>query len=518
MKKTTRTKNLSDHADPQDLVRRLHLIRKDPIEFLKAVRTQDQVDKNQPIKNFPLDLDYLQLYARVWQKEPLLAIPKSRRMKLSWATIALYLWDTMFNIGRHNAFVSKKDEDSADLVKRAKFIYDNLDPEILPREILPKLKYTDGLMDFVELDSRLQGFPSGSDQMRQFTFSGMFFDEAAFWRDAQEAYSAAFPTTEGGGRLTMVSSAAPGFFQRVVFDQIDKGQATFSESSKTDIKPSKRSFPMQGIEIWKNKNNRFCVMEIHYTADPAKRSPEFKERIKASLPYRDYLREYEISWETWEGLPVYPDFDQKIHGSEVSIDPHIGLPLIRGWDFGLTPACVVCQIQGESLVVMKEFVAFNMGVERFSEWVLSSCKVLYPTWGDLKKDWIDFIDPSGFARKDTDESSCAQVLGGKGLKIAVGEITWTKRLQAVEAFLTRRTKEGPNFRVSLADCAYLVRGFKGGYHYMDGSLNMEANEVRPNKNEYSHVHDALQMVASGIKSLRRSKTGAIPTPSYSFNK
>jgi len=43
----------------------------------------------------------------------------------------------------------------------------------------------------------------------------------AFWSDAEKMYSASIPTLEGGGKLTGVSSPAPGFFKRLVFDTLD---------------------------------------------------------------------------------------------------------------------------------------------------------------------------------------------------------------------------------------------------------------------------------------------------------
>lgn len=148
-------------------------------------------------------------------------------MKLSWICIGLYTWDTTFRIGRHNAFVSKKEDDSNELIKKAAFILENLDYEQIPKEFIPKWELTFNKLQFPETSSILQGFPSGADQLRQFTFSGIFADEMAFWDDAEKMYSASIPTLEGGGRFTGVSSPAPGFFKSLVFDQLD--QETQSE-------------------------------------------------------------------------------------------------------------------------------------------------------------------------------------------------------------------------------------------------------------------------------------------------
>jgi hypothetical protein len=142
-------------------------------------------------------------------------------MKMSWVNIALYTWDTAYHVGRHNAFVSKKEDDSNDLVKKSGFILEHLDEAIIPKEFVPKFELTYNKLYFKETDSMIQGFASGADQLRQHTLSGIFADEMAFWEDAEKMYSASFPTLEGGGRFTGVSSPAPGFFKRLCDDELD---------------------------------------------------------------------------------------------------------------------------------------------------------------------------------------------------------------------------------------------------------------------------------------------------------
>jgi hypothetical protein len=207
-------------SDEDLALERLRKIRQDPWEFFKIVRTHDPLDKKTPIKPFPIHLEYLKIYTRVWQKQRKVLVPKSRRMKMSWVNIALYTWDTVFHIGRHNAFVSKKEDDSDDLIGKAHFILQNLDPSF-PQEFIPKCEKTINLLHFPEINSKIEGFASGADQLRQYTLSGLFADELAFWDNAEQMYSAAVPTLEGGGRFTGVSSPAPGFFKRLVFDELD---------------------------------------------------------------------------------------------------------------------------------------------------------------------------------------------------------------------------------------------------------------------------------------------------------
>lgn len=492
---------LSDDED------RFLLIRNDPYEFLKAVRTLDEVDIKNPIKHFPYDLEYLRFYVRAWQKYNRILVPKSRRMKMSWTNIALYLHDCIFNIGRRHAFVSKKEDDAADLVKRAVFIIDNLDHSVVSEKYIPKYIHTFGKLQFPEINSVLEGYPQGADQLRQYTFSGILCDEMAFWEKAEEMYSATIPTLEGGGRFTAISSPAPGFFKRLVLDQLET-----DEEIPSDLGSHK--FPMKGLEIWQNPKNKFFVFQCHYSADP-KKTPEYMRHIKDSMPLKKWKQEYELSWESWAGLPVYTTYDHQKHPTLNKIDSHIGLPLLRGWDFGLTPACIIAQLQEETLVIIKEFTELNMGADRFSDKVLKACFDLWPEWG--KGAWMDFIDPSGVFRADTDENSCAKILSGKGLRCIPGAIPFEERKQSVEYFLKKYTKQGPCFKVSLPDCPTLVKGFLGGYRYSDTMQDIEPSKIRPIKDEHSHPHDALQMITSRIRMMTGRIKFSVPTPGYSWS-
>ena len=105
----------------------------------------------------------------------------------------------------------------------------------------------------------------------------------------------------------MISSAAPGFFKKLVHDELNSKTGDTFDSER-------KKFPMQGIEIWKNPGNKFCVFQIHYTANPAKRDPKYKDNAKSGMPISKYNQEYEISWESYEGKPVYRDWNKAIHG------------------------------------------------------------------------------------------------------------------------------------------------------------------------------------------------------------
>jgi hypothetical protein len=163
--------------------------------------------------------DYLYTLYQIWMRERLLTVYKSRRMMMSWFFIWLHLHMAMFNSNRLIFLVSKKEENSDELVKRCEFIYDHIPEELLPVKPKKYSKYC--LLGFPELKSRIVGVPEGSDQLRQFASSAVFFDEFAFWRNQEKAYGAAMPTVEQTGRFSIVSTVQPGFFYEFCMDRYD---------------------------------------------------------------------------------------------------------------------------------------------------------------------------------------------------------------------------------------------------------------------------------------------------------
>lgn len=484
--------------------------RKDPWAFLtECVHTKDQVDKVNPVKLFP-DKEYLRLLTKAWLKYPLLAVPKTRRMTISWTIISLVVWEVLFHRERFFAFVSKKEDDAHELVMRAKFIIDNIDRKKIPSDLIPKFKDKFCSLESIETGSGIRGFPQGADQLRQFTFSGIFGDECAFWEKAQDFYSASFPTIDGGGRMVLVSSPAPGFFKKLVFDAMDQA----GDINVEDYHPDTLT-PMQGVRMWKNRKNQFLIFELHYLADPLKRHPGYQETIKNSMPLADYLREYELHWDTFHGQPVYPEFNRQFHIAEEKLEPIAGLPMLIAFDFGLTPAAVIGQIQEDTLYIFKEYVEVNMGIERFSEKVMQDVRLRWPAHSDFSK-WKCFVDPSGDFRKDTDESTCTRILAKKGFRVTLGPVAFEERRKAVANRLTKLGTGGPALQLSSKYCPMLVKGFEGGYRFDDKHVDVEPTKLRPIKDAYSHPHDALQYMCAGVQYLVDTLKRQIPRPQY-FN-
>jgi hypothetical protein len=221
--------------------------RRDAWAFIReCVVTVDELDAEQPLKPFPVaacvpcgryltaamdrcagcqgagvPLGYLEVLARQWQlAEPaLLLVPKARRMRLTWLFVALHVWLAWSRPKANIFFVSSKEEKSAELVERARGILQRVPRDKVGR-IEVKQRAAPPQVQLVRNGSKIIGVPEGASQLRQFTATAIMADEFATWEWPREAFSAMRPTIDGGGRLTLLSSAYPGFFA-----ELCKGEA-----------------------------------------------------------------------------------------------------------------------------------------------------------------------------------------------------------------------------------------------------------------------------------------------------
>lgn len=192
-----------------------------------------------------------------------------------------------------------------------------------------------------------------------------------------------------------------------------------------------------------------------------------------------------------EGQPVYPEYNDVTHCKE--LEPLPNLPIRRGWDFGLTPACSFSQIRPNGQwLIFDEMFSEGMGITRFSADVLDYCAREYPGFK-----FEDYADPAGNSRNQIDERTCFDIMRAKGIQVQAGEIAPLHRLESVRKALQTMLSGLPMF-VLHPRCKRLRKGFMGGYHYPHIRSKPHELKDNPEKNIYSHIHDALQYDASRL--------------------
>lgn len=181
--------------------------------------TIDPHDFRNPIKKFPPD-PWLREVCELWMREPLLAIRKSRQLMMTWLIVYLNWWLATFHEGMAVFLQSENETKSDELIQRCEFIYNHIPATEMAKPNLKQGRKLWCLMDYPELHSYIKGIPQGQNQLRQYCASSVMMDEAAFWEKGRESFMATKPTVDGGGRVTIVSSAAKGWFRSLCFDEV----------------------------------------------------------------------------------------------------------------------------------------------------------------------------------------------------------------------------------------------------------------------------------------------------------
>jgi hypothetical protein len=206
----------------------------------------------------------------------------------------------------------------------------------------------------------------------------------------------------------------------------------------------------------------------------------------------DWLRVYLRSeyGRSLSGTPVYektfvPDF----HIADKPFRAIRGeaYPVIIGVDFGRTPAAVFKQRDPRGRVItLAELTSENMGIETFLRTKLNPFIANHMQGCSF----VCAPDPAGFAKQQQGEMSLVDVLKNAGFKcVRPPTNDPEKRVQAVERLLCQQL-EGKAMYLVNPECEQLLKGFKYGYRYKikkNGEM-----EDKPDKNQFSHVHDANQ--------------------------
>lgn len=205
-----------------------------------------------------------------------------------------------------------------------------------------------------------------------------------------------------------------------------------------------------------------------------------------------------------DGKPVYECFDVTRHMANRVLDPIDELPIIIGLDAGLSPAAVIIQVlpTGQILVLDELVPGHGFGPKRFSEMLLSLLADRYARVPRI----IVYADPAAFVGADqlggelTWVETVSAALGLPILMPGGGSNEIALRLEAVTSSLLV-TIDGttPGLVVSPA-CKMIRKGFVSGYRYTKTRVgNTDRFADLPEKNDFSHPHDALQYGVLGHK-------------------
>jgi hypothetical protein len=306
----------------------------------------------------------------------------------------------------------------------------------------------------------------------------------------------------------------------------------------------KPEFPSpEGMETWRNKKG-WLICKIHYTADPEKRSVEWKQWAMDSMPdMQSFNREFEVDFTSSTGDPFYPLAYQKYVEDRGYFIREQKIPdravIYRGFDFGFhRPVCVWAWVDAGGVVrVLREFCPREIDVYNFRDAVrhLSGELPSIPPeraraihWvGRVKGmglEWFErhpYMSFSGVEAKKTQsitgdfgEMNDFEVMDGGGISLSIVN----QRVSAgtyVIRNLMRDTGGQPSIQID-PSCTTLISALCGGLTFGEGTKASPLDDEVAIHPEYSHVHDALRYLVTGVINVADMNTalnrGMVPQP------
>jgi hypothetical protein len=257
-----------------------------------------------------------------------------------------------------------------------------------------------------------------------------------------------------------------------------------------EVKPNGWSFFTQPPAMTKDKNGMW--------------TPNKKAENLENLPEDYYTAGIEGKDEDWitvnignqygtvsDGKPIYKEqWNDHIH-----VNPEIiympDEPIEVGLDFGLTPSAVFGQMTPHGQInILAELTSDNMGINQFFNLLLNPF-IKTKFTAKTRFTWIG--DPAGNKRAETDKQTVFNELYDLGIQAqAANTNDLVPRIEAVRYYLELMVGGRPAFQLH-PSCKVLRRGFNGGYKFRRLQIVGDERYTNlPDKNKYSHPHDALQ--------------------------
>ncbi len=459
--------------------------------FLKFVSTVDEAetDPRARIKRVPYQEPFVRHIAKVLQAEPIVWVPKSRRMMLTWINAAKLVWSAL-SAPHYHGFVQSLKDDKADwfVRERCYFIWQYLPDwfKVIALKGKPSARYSFCRLEFSN-NSKIWGVPQGADQFRGFTASEVFIDEASAQPLFRESLTAILPLREKGCRIVMVATAMPSYFGEVVQGPV-----------KGDYKNK-----LRGVKEWRLQNGGY-VLQVHYSADP-KKDPEnplgraWVERIMEEYPggmdSPEWRQEMEIDFSAYRGTKVYPDWSDELYPSGHLVKPFEvpdDVPKWRSVDYGRRnpTACLWFFEYDDEYFVYKEFYQNKTTLYEIKSTIYEMSRP------DLWSYKFTVIDPSTDAITMEDVPTIMYMLNEEpfGLTALKGDRDAAGREFLQELLRTKRLKVFDN----LTNFRREINGYRFE-DYADAKTADKHNLKETPIKKDDHAMDALKMWANGIR-------------------
>lgn len=218
-----------------------------------------------------------------------------------------------------------------------------------------------------------------------------------------------------------------------------------------------------------------------------------------------------------DGLAVHSEYNDQLHYSRIKVTANPIVEIGLGWDFGLTPACAVGQLDiNGQFIILHEFWTEHMSFRAFIEnIVIPELDRMFPFW---RTNYISVHDPAD--SKGNEGNTNQQIMRELGISSYPADSNALAfRRDALKYFLTRLTDGKPGFLLN-ENCQMIREGLMGKFKYpliQSTALSEEKRyQEKPIKNIYSHICEATEYLATKYARVSKVPDTSRETKSYAI--
>lgn len=224
------------------------------------------------------DWNYLRRFDDALNLHDKVIVLKSRQMFMSWAMCAYAVWYALFHRSAIIMFISKREKESKELIRRCSRIIRNL-PDPFRSWATPSRPKVDEIETIT--GSRIMSFPATELAGQGYTADVLFFDEFAHMPNAEAIYGALMPVIDNKGKV--ICSSTPGADPECFH-----------------------------LRLWKNRDERgFHGLQVHYSSRPD-RDEEWQRQVAKGMSREQWEREYECTLDGPTGR-IYIEFNPEVN-------------------------------------------------------------------------------------------------------------------------------------------------------------------------------------------------------------
>jgi hypothetical protein len=362
-------------------------------------------------------------------------------------------------------------------------------------------------VDFLSLDK-----DEDVRKLRSTEYTGIGFNEIGFI-DVRELFDEArsrlrYPPPEHGGpnpwRGVIGDTNAPDedHWLAMMTGQVDLPIGLSAEDAALFHWPAHWGYYMQPPALTEERNEHGII--TGYRTNPAAENlqnlpPGYYEDLWPTAPSKAWIDSRLMNRIALvaDGTPVWPMFRREFHVAREPLKPVPYSDVIVALDFGrVYPAALFAQEVNQRIYVQHEILGFNEPASVFAPRVKRFLEQHY-----RGHSFRCVGDPKGRDKGQQTEQSSYDIFKFNGMPVTPAPVKLNNIAERTEAvaFALNDNPSGVNRLVISPLCRTLIVGMAGRYHL----VKEEDGELRPKKDKYSNLCDALQYLIIGLGDGRR---------------